>query len=69
MTVPHHLPLMRRAKGIVTDIGGILSHAAIVSRELKKPCVVGTGTATTALQNGDLIEVDGDTGTIRRISV
>ncbi len=67
MTRPEYLPLMKRAAAFVTDAGGILSHAAITARELKKPCVIGTGSGTTALQDGDLIEVDANQGEIRRI--
>ena len=51
------LPLMKKAAAIITNRGGILSHAAIVVRELKKPCLIGTGDATTRLRTGDEIEV------------
>ncbi len=64
MTSPDWVPLMRRASAIVTDAGGMTSHAAIVSRELGIPCVVGTGTATTALHTGLVVTVDGARGTI-----
>jgi pyruvate,water dikinase len=56
--------LMQKAGAIVTDRGGILSHASIVARELKKPCIVGTGNATTILKNGDFVEVDAFTGVV-----
>lgn len=59
------LPVMKLAKAIVTDEGGILCHAAIVARELKKPCIVGTKIATRALKTGDLVEVDADRGVIK----
>ena len=49
---------MIRAGAIVTDEGGILSHAAIVSRELGVPCIVGTGKATSVLKNGIIVEID-----------
>ena len=62
-TRPDFLPLMRRAAAIVTDEGGMLAHAAIVSRELKIPCAVGTKTATKALKDGDIVRVDGTAGT------
>jgi|SRR3989344_7268329 len=65
MTTPDFVPLMKEALGIITDFGGILSHAAIISRELKKPCIVGTKTATKILKNGDFIELDGELGIIR----
>lgn len=52
------LPLMQKAKAIITDEGGILCHAAIVSREIKKPCVVGTKIANRVLKAGDKVEID-----------
>ena len=55
---------MQKASAIVTDQGGILSHAAIVSRELKKPCIVGSSDATKKLKNGDMVTVDADQGTV-----
>ncbi len=68
MTRPDFIPLMEKAAAFVTDAGGVLSHAAIVSREMKKPCVVGTETATKAFKDGDLIEVDGEKGIVTKIS-
>ncbi len=64
MTNPEYVPAMRRASAIVTDTGGRTSHAAIVSRELGIPCVVGTGTATSALKSGQIITVDGAKGIV-----
>lgn len=64
MTSPDWVPLLRRAGAIVTDGGGATCHAAIVSRELGVPCVVGTGDATRRLRDGALITVDGATGEI-----
>lgn len=64
MTNPSFVPAMRRAAAIVTDTGGMTSHAAIVSRELGIPCVVGTGTATHALKSGVIVTVDGRSGVI-----
>lgn len=64
VTTPNYVPLMQKACAIVTDQGGILSHAAIVARELHKPCVVGTGNATTMLKNSELVSVDADAGTV-----
>ncbi len=64
MTTPNHVPLMNKAVAIITDHGGILSHAAIVARELGKPCVVGTGNATEILQNGHRVRVDASSGTV-----
>jgi pyruvate,water dikinase len=65
MTMPDMVPAMKRAAGIVTDEGGMTSHAAIVSRELGVPAVVGCGSATREVQNGQPITIDGDKGTIR----
>lgn len=63
-TTPDYMPVIRLASAIITDEGGFLSHAAIVSRELKIPCVVGTQVATKALHDGDEVEVDANSGTI-----
>jgi len=65
MTMPDMVPAMKRAAAIVTDEGGMTSHAAIVSRELGVPAVVGTGGATHTLENGQVITVDGEMGTVR----
>lgn len=64
MTSPDYVPAMRRAAAIVTDTGGRTSHAAIVSRELGIPCVVGTGTATSVLKTGQVVTVDGAGGKV-----
>jgi pyruvate,water dikinase len=64
MTAPDWVPLMRRASAIVTDSGGMTCHAAIVSRELGLPCVVGTGDATSKLRNGELVTVDATPGAV-----
>jgi len=64
MTTPDFVPAMRRATAIVTDTGGRTCHAAIVSRELGIPCVVGTGTATHVLKTGQIITVDGAAGVV-----
>ena len=64
MTMPDMVPAMSRAAGIVTDEGGMTCHAAIISRELGTPCVVGTGNATEILKDGMEITVDGTTGTV-----
>ncbi|MFH0979223.1 MAG: PEP-utilizing enzyme [Candidatus Woesearchaeota archaeon] len=57
-TNPSLIPVMHKCAAIVTDIGGLTCHAAIVARELKKPCVVGTKNATKVLKDGDFVEVD-----------
>lgn len=64
-TSPPWTPLFATAGGIVTDTGGILSHCAVVAREYRIPAVVGTGAATRVIQEGQLLEVDGDAGTVR----
>ena len=64
MTTPDFVPAMKRAVAIVTNRGGRTAHAAIVSRELGIPCVVGTEKATTTLKNGQVITVDGSHGKI-----
>ncbi|WP_435098070.1 pyruvate, water dikinase [Halarchaeum sp. P4] len=64
MTTPDMVPAMKRASGIVTDEGGMTSHAAIVSRELGVPAVLGTGSATTVLTDDQPITIDGDRGTV-----
>jgi pyruvate,water dikinase len=64
MTTPDMVPAMKRAAGIATDEGGMTSHAAIVSRELGVPAVVGCTDATTTLTDDQRISIDGDKGTI-----
>jgi len=67
MTRPDYVPAMRRAVAIVTDEGGITSHAAIVSREMGTPCIIGTKIATKVFKDGDYVEVDANKGIVRRI--
>jgi pyruvate,water dikinase len=64
MTTPDFVPAMKRAAAIVTDRGGRTAHAAIVSRELGIPCVVGCEKATTILKDGQIITVDGSNGRV-----
>lgn len=64
-TKPEYVPAMRRAVAIITNEGGVTCHAAIVSRELKKPCIIGTKIATKVLKDGDRVEVDAERGIIR----
>jgi len=66
-TRPDFVPLMKFASAIITEEGGITSHAAIVSRELKKPCIIGTKIATQVLKDGDLVEVDANKGIVKII--
>ena len=68
MTRPETVPLMKMAAAIVTNEGGITCHAAIVSRELGKPCIVKTKIATEKLKNGDLVEVNADLGIVTILS-
>jgi pyruvate,water dikinase len=64
MTAPDWIPTMRRAVAVVTDSGGTTCHAAIVSRELGIPCIVGTRNATTVLRSGEDVTVDGERGNV-----
>ncbi|MFA5926127.1 MAG: PEP-utilizing enzyme [Parcubacteria group bacterium] len=65
MTTPDYVILMKKAAAFVTDEGGLSCHAAILARELKKPCIIGTKIATKVLRDGDLVEVDADGGVVR----
>lgn len=65
MTSPKFIPLMSKAAAVVTDAGGQLCHAAIVSRELKIPCIIGTKNATEFFRDGDLVEVDANKGIVK----
>ncbi len=67
MTKPEFVHLMKKAAAIITDEGGIVSHAAILARELKKPCIIGTKIATKVLKDGDLVEVDANKGVVKII--
>ena len=67
MTTPEYAPVFARVSAIITDEGGITCHAAIVARELRKPCIIGTKVATQILHDGDLVEVDADHGVVRRV--
>lgn len=64
MTSPDFVPAMKKVNGIITDKGGQTSHAAIVSRELGVPCVVGTKTATKLFKDGDIVTINGTTGEV-----
>jgi pyruvate,water dikinase len=64
-TTPAWTPLFASAGALVTDTGGILSHAAIVAREYRLPAVVGCDVATTPIRDGARVEVDGDAGRVR----
>lgn len=67
MTTPRLMPAVMKAKAIVTEEGGLTSHAAVVSREMKIPCIVGTKIATKVFKDGDLVEVDANKGFVRKL--
>jgi len=67
MTRPEMVPAMKKAAGIITDEGGLTCHAAIVSRELNIPCIIGAKNATRLLRNGDLVEIDAQKGLIKKL--
>ena len=67
MTAPNFLPAMRLAGAFVTNEGGLTCHAAIVAREMRKPCVIGTKIATKVFKDGDRVEVDADRGIVKKI--
>ena len=69
MTDPDWEPIMKIAGGIVTNRGGRTCHAAIVAREMKKPCIVGTKIATQVLSDGDFVQVDAFKGIINIIKI
>ena len=66
-TDPDIVPAMKKAAGIITEQGGVTSHAAIVSRELGIPCVIGTKIATQVFKDGDMVEVDANRGIVKKI--
>ncbi len=69
MTRPDYVPAMKKAAAIVTDEGGITSHAAIVARELRVPCIIGTKIATKVFKDGDRIEVNANHNWVRKVNV
>ena len=64
MTTPEMVPAMKLAAAFITDEGGVTCHAAIVAREMKKPCIIGTKIATKVLKDGDMVEVDAEKGIV-----
>ena len=66
-TNPDVVPAMKKAAAIVTDAGGVTSHAAIISRELGVPCLIGTKISTKVLKDGDYVEVDAETNGVVKI--
>ena len=67
MTRPEMVVAMKKATAIVTDEGGVTCHAAVVSRELNIPCIIGTRNATKFLKDGDKVEVDANKGIVKKI--
>lgn len=67
MTRPEYVHIMQKAAAYVTDEGGITCHAAIMAREFKKPCVIGTKIATKVINDGDFIEVDANRGIVTKL--
>ena len=67
-TGPEMILACKKAGAIITDEGGIISHAALVSRELGIPAIIGTKVATKILKNGDLVEVDANNGIVKILS-
>jgi phosphohistidine swiveling domain-containing protein len=68
MTTPDLMLIIKKAAAIVTNEGGVTCHAAIVSRELSKPCIIGTKVATDTFKDGDLVEVDAERGVVGKIN-
>jgi phosphohistidine swiveling domain-containing protein len=67
MTTPDMVPIMKKCAAFITEEGGITCHAAIISRELKTPCIIGTKIAVSVLKDNDLVEVDADSGIVRKL--
>ena len=67
MTSPDFIPVLKRVSAIITDEGGITCHAAIIAREMRKPCIIGTKIATKVLKDSQLVEVDANKGVVRII--
>jgi pyruvate,water dikinase len=67
MTTPDYVQAMEKASAFITDEGGLSCHAAIIAREMKKPCIIGTKIATKVLKDGDKVEVDANKGIVKII--
>jgi pyruvate,water dikinase len=67
MTTPDFMPYINGVKGIITDNGGIICHAAIISREYGIPCIIGTEASTQMLGTGDMVEMDMQSGIVRKM--
>lgn len=68
MTTPDYVPAMKKALGFITDEGGITCHAAIVAREMNKPCIISTKKASQVIKSGDRIKMNLDNGVIEIVS-
>ncbi|MFH1030300.1 MAG: PEP-utilizing enzyme [bacterium] len=68
-TTPDFVPALKKVSAIITEQGGVTCHAAIVAREIGKPCIIGTGNATKILRDGDLVEVDAERGIVRKLEI
>ena len=68
MTSPRLMPALLKCGAIITNDGGLTCHAAIIARELNKPCIIGTKIATKVLKDGDIVEVDANKGIVKKIS-
>ena len=66
-TQPNYVQVLEKAAAFVTEEGGVLCHASVVARELKKPCIIGTQIATSVFKDGDMVEVDADHGVVKKI--
>jgi pyruvate,water dikinase len=66
-TTVDYVPALKKVIAIVTEEGGVLSHASVISRELHIPCIIGTKFATQVLKDGDLVEVDAERGIVKII--
>jgi phosphohistidine swiveling domain-containing protein len=66
-TTPDYVPVLKKVSAIITNEGGVLCHAAIISRELRIPCIIGTNNATKILQSGQMVQVDAEQGIVRVI--
>ncbi|MCD5425516.1 MAG: hypothetical protein LRZ92_03515, partial [Methanosarcinaceae archaeon] len=67
MTSPELTTSFKKVRGVITDEGGLMSHAALISRETKTPCVIGTKYATRFLKDGEKILLDADSGIVTKI--
>lgn len=68
MTTPQFVPLLKNCAGIITDAGGLTCHAAILAREFKKPCIIGTNHATSLLKTGNTVQLDAHAGIIKKLT-